>query len=112
MFIFPVIIILSVVFYVYYKVSILRTRDGLTQHYMNAKSRISLGIFLIAMAITQYVALQTKIALIICLIFLILGVMQAVHGFKAARHYRSEWKRLEEEGRFEQSRAETQVDND
>jgi len=96
MIIFPFIIILSVVFYVYYKVSILRTKDGLTQHYMNAKSRISLGVFLIAMAITQYVAYQTKTALFICLVFFILGIIQAVYGFNAARHYRNEWKRLNE----------------
>lgn len=107
MFIFPVIIILSVVFYIYYKVSILRTKDGLTQHYMNAKSRICLGVFLIAMAITQYVALQTKIALFICLVFFVLGILQAVYGFNAARHYRSEWKRLNEAEMLAESRAET-----
>ena|SRR5699024_2777964 len=96
MFVFPVIIILSVVFYIYYKVSILRSKDELTQHYMNAKSRVSLGVFLIAMALTQYIALQTTIALIICLIFFILGLMQFIYGFNAARHYRSEWRRLNE----------------
>jgi len=94
MFIFAILIVLSIVFYVYYKVSILRTKDGLTQRYLNAKSRMSLGVFLVSFGINQYLAYQVKFVLIISIIFFILGCMQIMYGFKSARHYRNEWKRL------------------
>lgn len=94
MFIFAILIVLSIVFYIYYKVSILRSKDGLTQRYLNAKSRISLGIFLVSFGINQYLAYQIKFVLIVSIIFFILGWIQIVYGFNAARHYRNEWKRL------------------
>jgi len=98
MFIIALFIILSVVFYIYYKVSILRTKDSLLQKYTNAKSRVCFGSFLIFFAINQYLAYQQKFVLIISLIFFVLGIMQAVDGYKEAKHYRNEWRRLYPEG--------------
>lgn len=94
MFILPVIIIISLVFYVYYKVSILRSKDGLTQAYFNAMSRICLGTFVSVFGINQYLFYETRLALFIGIVFLVLGIMQIVHGYKQAKFYRSEWKRL------------------
>src|SRR5690625_1859149 len=74
MIIFPIVIVISIVLYIYYKVSILRTKDGLTQLYFNAKSRICLGTFIIFFGINQYLYYQSKFALIISLVFLLLGV--------------------------------------
>ncbi len=94
MFIFAILIMISIVLYVYYKVAILKTKDKLSQKYINAKSRIFLGTFLIFFGINQYIAYQTKIVLFISIVFLILGSMQMIDGFKEAKHYRNEWKRL------------------
>ncbi|HLR53326.1 MAG TPA: YtpI family protein [Pseudogracilibacillus sp.] len=94
MFIVAILILLAAVFYIYYKVSILRTKDSLLQKYTNAKSRICLGSFLFFFAINQYLAYQQKFVLIISLIFFVLGIMQIVDGWKEAKHYRSEWRRL------------------
>ena len=80
MIIFPIVIVLSVVMYIYYKVAILKTKDGLTQKYFNAKSRICLGLFILAFGINQYVFYQTKISLFIGIIFIVLGIMQSVRG--------------------------------
>ncbi len=46
MVVFPIVIIISIVLYVYYKVMILRGSDPLIQEILNAKARISLGIFI------------------------------------------------------------------
>lgn len=94
MFIFPVLIVLSLVFYVYYKVAILKSKDNLTQAYFNAKSRICLGSFVFLFGINQYVFYQTQLSLFIGILFLILGGMQLSVGFKEVKHYRKEWKRL------------------
>ncbi|GIO27820.1 YtpI family protein [Ornithinibacillus bavariensis] len=94
MIIFPIVIVLSVVMYIYYKVAILKTKDRLTQAYFNAKSRICLGLFISFFGINQYVFYQTKISLFVGIIFIFLGILQLVRGFRETKHYRNEWKRL------------------
>lgn len=97
MFIFAAIIVISVVLYIYYKVAILKTKEILTQKYYNAMARIFLGTFLISFAINQYLAAQIKVVLLISIVFVILGVIQVVAGYRRAKHYRSEWRRLNPE---------------
>lgn len=94
MLIFAFLIVISIVMYIYYKVSILKTKDELTQKYMNAKARIFLGSFVFFFGINQYIAYQTKLILFISIVFFILGGMQMIDGYKEAKHYRNEWKRL------------------
>lgn len=94
LFIFPIIIVLSIVLYVYYKVAIIKTKDRLTQAYFNAKSRICLGSFVFFFGVNQYIFYLTRLSLFIGIIFLILGAMQMYVGFKQVKHYRNEWKRL------------------
>lgn len=94
MIIFPIVIVLSIVLYLYYKVAILKTKDGLTQRYFNAKSKICLGLFVVAFSINQYVFYQTQISLFIGLVLIILGSLQLIRGLKETKHYRNEWKRL------------------
>lgn len=94
MFIFSILIVLAIVFYIYYKVAIVKSTDPLTQAYFNAKSRVSLGVFISAFAINQYLLYQSKLTLIIGIVFLLLGYLQLVVGFKEARHYKKEYRRL------------------
>ncbi|MEN2765572.1 YtpI family protein [Ornithinibacillus xuwenensis] len=94
MIIFPIVIVLSIVLYLYYKVAILKTRDGLTQAYFNAKARICLGIFILSFGINQYIFYQTKVSLFIGMLFVILGILQLIRGVRETKHYRNEWKRL------------------
>lgn len=96
MLIFALIILISIVMFIYYKVMILRTKEPLIQVYFNSKARFFLGTFLIAFGINQYLAYQFTFVLIITIIFILLGGYQSYHGFKAARHYKSEQKRLSE----------------
>lgn len=94
MIIFPIIIIVSIVFYVYYKVAIVKTRDELNQLYFNARARICLGSFIFFFAINQYLFYKTQLSLLIGIVFLLLGGFYMVRGFKESLHYRREWKRL------------------
>lgn len=94
MLIFALIIVVSIVLYIYYKVAILRTKDELTQVYYNAKARFFLGSFIFSFGINQYIAYQTRFILFISIVFVLLGALQMVYGFRESRHYRNEWKRL------------------
>ncbi|WP_100012094.1 YtpI family protein [Lentibacillus sediminis] len=94
MVIFPIIIVVSAVLWVYYKVQILRERDGLVQAYFNARSRICLGSVVFFFAINQYLFYQTRLSLFIGIVFLLLGGMQLVRGFREVKHYKREWQRV------------------
>ncbi|TFJ93891.1 YtpI family protein [Lentibacillus salicampi] len=97
MIIFPMIIVLSLVLWVYYKVAIVKSDDRLTQAYFNAKSRICLGSFIFFFAINQYLFYQTRISLFIGIVFLIFGGTNLYVGMKETKHYRHEWRRLHAE---------------
>jgi len=94
MVIFPIVIVVSFVLYIYYKVAILKSNDELTQKYFNGKALFFLGTFMMAFAINQYIFYQTKISLFIGIIFAIFGLPLMYRGFMEAKHYRSEWRRL------------------
>lgn len=94
MLIFALGILISVVMYIYYKVAILRTKDSLTQVYYNSKARIFLGTFLIFFGINQYLAYPLLFVLLISIVFIILGLFQAIHGIRSTRHYKNEINRL------------------
>lgn len=94
MVIFPIVIVLSAVLYVYYKVAIVKSKDILTQKYFNGKSRVCLGLFLLAFGINQYFFYLTKLSLFFAIVFVLLGGLQTYRGYKESRHYRNEWRRL------------------
>ncbi|UJL45054.1 YtpI family protein [Virgibacillus sp. NKC19-16] len=94
MFIFPIIIVLSAVLYVYYKVAIVKSEDRLTQAYFNGKSRLCLGSLVFFFGINQYIFYQTRISLFIGIVFVLLGAFLLYDAFKEVKHYRKEWKRL------------------
>lgn len=94
MIIFPIIIMISIVLYIYYKVAILRTKDRLTQVYFNAKSRVCLGSFILFFGVNQYLFYESKLSLFVGIAFLILGSMQINRGIKEVKHYRKEGQRL------------------
>lgn len=94
MFLFPILIVLSAVFYIYYKVMILRTKEPLNQVYFNAKAKLCLGSLVFFFGINQYVFYQTRLSLFIGITFVLMGGALAVRGYKETKHYRNEWKRL------------------
>ncbi|MGP4041596.1 YtpI family protein [Gracilibacillus sp. D59] len=93
MVIFPIMIVLSFIMYIYYKVMIMRDHDPLTQEIKNAKARIALGIFISFFGVNQYLFYQTQIALYITLVFLFFGIVQGYGGIKRLIHYRGEYQK-------------------
>ncbi|WP_306977234.1 YtpI family protein [Alkalibacillus salilacus] len=98
MIILVTIFVVSIVFYLYFKVRILNHKNPLYMHYTNGKARIALGVFIASFGINAYGFYQTQFALFVCILFLILGGAQIVHGYKVFKHYRGEIIRLQEAG--------------
>ena len=94
MVIFPIIIVLSIVLYVYYKVAILKSNDGLTQAYFNAKSRTCLGSLVFFFGINQYLFYLTQFSLFVGIVLVFLGGYMLYDSFKQIKHYKNEWKRI------------------
>lgn len=94
MVILPIVIVISAVLYIYYKVAILKSKDEVTQLYFNARSRMCLGTFVVFFGITQYTYYQNTLTLFVSIIFIVLGIMQINLGFKESKHYRKEYRRL------------------
>ncbi|MFC0015640.1 MULTISPECIES: YtpI family protein [Allobacillus] len=92
--IFITLIVVSFVLYIYFKVKIISQKDPLTMRFTNAKARIALGVFIATFGANQYVYYQTQLALFVCLLFIVLGVIQIVYGYRLYKHYRSEIIRL------------------
>ncbi|GEL76863.1 YtpI family protein [Tenuibacillus multivorans] len=87
---FIVIIVVSFVLYIYFKVRILNVKDPLFMRFTNAKARIALGLFISTFGMNQYYFYQTKLALFVCIVFLALGIAQIIYGYKLYKHYREE----------------------
>ncbi|SET79583.1 YtpI-like protein [Salinibacillus kushneri] len=87
---FPIVIVLSLVLYIFFKVRILSVKDELTMRYTNAKARICLGILLFFFGINQYLFYETRLSLFIGIIFVFFGFIQAQYGFKLFKYFRKE----------------------
>ncbi|MDL4840674.1 YtpI family protein [Aquibacillus rhizosphaerae] len=92
MVIFPIVIVISLILYVYYKVAIIRSDDLLQQAFLNSKARIFLGTFISFFGINQYLFYQTRFSLYVTIVFVFLGAIQMYGGFKRVVHYRNELK--------------------
>ena len=92
--IFITLIVVSFILYIYFKVRIISQKDPLTMRFTNAKARIALGIFISTFGANQYVYYQTQLALFVCLLFVILGIIKIVYGYRLYKHYRGEIIRL------------------
>ncbi|MCD5323847.1 MULTISPECIES: YtpI family protein [Pontibacillus] len=93
MVIIPIIIVLSLAMYLFYKVQILRLgEDPLKQVYTNSKARMALGLFMLSISINVYLVYQTRLALYITILFIALGGAQLVYGYKTTRFYGKQLK--------------------
>ncbi|WP_102026790.1 YtpI family protein [Salirhabdus sp. Marseille-P4669] len=90
MIILPILIILTLVMYIFFKVKILSLKDPLLMHFTNAKARLALGFLIAVFGINQYLFYETTLSLIIGIVFVVIGIAQLQYGFKLYRHYRNE----------------------
>ncbi|GIN74722.1 membrane protein [Bacillus sp. J14TS2] len=81
------IIVLSLAFYVFYKIKYVRSRLPMEKKLLNGKSSMALGIFVAFFGINQLFLFQTILTYIIATLFIILGIASAWAGFKSYRYH-------------------------
>jgi uncharacterized membrane protein HdeD (DUF308 family) len=86
--IFVPVIVVSFVFYIFYKVKYVRSTKPAERQWLSAKSRIALGLFVGLFGLNQLFLFQTTITYIVAAIFIIIGAMSVWAGFKAYKHFR------------------------
>ncbi len=79
-------IVVSAVFYIFYKVNSLRTKSPLEKKWISTKGNIAIGVFLVSFGINQII-LTTPVALFVGSIFILLGAANVFFGYKAYKHY-------------------------
>jgi hypothetical protein len=87
--IFAGIIIASLVLYIYFKVAFFRSNSELDKYKHTAKSRMSLGIFILSFGLNQIFIWDTLLTKIVGGLFIVYGGFTALQGYKAYRHYDS-----------------------
>lgn len=81
------IIVLSLAFYVFYKIKYVRSRLPMEKKLLNGKSSMALGIFVAFFGINQLFLFQTILTYIIGTLFILLGIASAWAGFKSYRYH-------------------------
>jgi len=85
--IFVILIILSLSFYVFYKIKFFKTKKPMEKQWISSKSSISLGLFVFFFGLNQIFMLRSTVSIIVGIIFVIIGALSSWAGYKAYRHY-------------------------
>lgn len=85
--IFTIIIVISAVFFLYNKVRTWQTPESLLKRIYQSKATLALGTFIAAFGLNLLIGPRSYIDWTVGGIFLLLGIFNMFHGYKAYRHY-------------------------
>ena len=85
--IFVLLIVLSFVFYIFYKIKYVRSRRPAERKWLSAKSSIALGLFVALFGVNQLFLFQTTVTYIVGAIFIVIGSLSVWGGIKAYKFY-------------------------
>lgn len=85
--IFAVIIIISLMFYLFYKVKSIRSHLPMEKKWISGKSSIALGTFVSFFGINQLFLFQTTLTYIVAAVFILIGGISIVSGYKMYKFY-------------------------
>lgn len=88
MIIFPILIVVSLFLFVYFKVIQTRVKGPGERALYNAKSNLALGVFILAFGINSYITLQTTVAAVVALLFTAMGIVNLYFGFQRYKFYK------------------------
>ncbi|TYR82164.1 hypothetical protein FZC66_00770 [Priestia megaterium] len=85
--IFAILIVVSLVFYLYLKVKYVRSQKLIERQWISAKSSISLGSFVLFFGVNQWFIYGTTLSLVIGVIFFLIGLGSIIAGIRAYKYY-------------------------
>ncbi len=80
-------IVLSFVFYIFYKIKYVRSNRPAERKWLSAKSSIALGLFVAMFGLNQLFLFHTTVTYIVGAIFIIIGLVSVWGGIKAYKFY-------------------------
>ena len=87
MLVFPIFIILSLAFYVFYKIKSVRTHLPMEKKWISGKSSIALGAFVAFFGINQLFLFQSTVTYIVAAVFILMGSISLIGGYKMYKFY-------------------------
>lgn len=85
---FVILIVISFIFYLFFRIKGFRTKPPAEKRWVNTKANIAVGSFLTFFGINQiFVYPDSTITLIIGIVFILLGLANAILGYRAYRYY-------------------------
>lgn len=81
------IFVISVAFYLFYKIKYVRSNRPVEKKWLSAKSSIALGLFVLFFGINQLFLYHTTLTYIIGAIFIVMGGLSSFSGIKAYKYY-------------------------
>lgn len=85
--ILAVLIIISLMFYLFYKVKSIRSHLPMEKKWISGKSSISLGAFVAFFGINQLFLFPSTITYIVAAVFILIGAFSVVGGYKMYKFY-------------------------
>jgi Na+/H+ antiporter NhaD/arsenite permease-like protein len=80
-------IIVSFMFYLFYKTKYFRTQRPMEKRWLSGKSSIALGLFVALFGLNQFFLWDTAVSRIIGTVFLIYGALVAYNGVRQYKHF-------------------------
>ena len=80
-------IVITVVFYLYFKTKQFRTDLPIRKKWYANRAGIALGILLILFGINQIILYHTVLTYVVCAIMIVFGVFVCINYSKRVRHY-------------------------
>jgi len=85
--IFVIIIVVSIMFYLFYKIQFFRSNRPAEKKWISAKSNIALGLFIASFGMNRILISQSTVVYIIGAIFIALGAYNILGGIKAYKYF-------------------------
>ncbi|RHW40737.1 hypothetical protein D1B31_11130 [Neobacillus notoginsengisoli] len=82
-----IVIIISLAFYVFYKIKYVRSSRPAEKKWISAKSSIALGAFVFTFGINQLFLTHSPVTYLVAAVFILLGGINIWSGIKAYKFY-------------------------
>lgn len=85
--IFTILIVISVGFFIYFKIKQWRASSTLESKWQQTRGNIALGVFLISFSLNSLYFPRSKVEIIVGIVFGLLGIANVYFGYQAYKHY-------------------------
>lgn len=85
--VFATLIIISLAFYLFYKIKSIRSHLPLEKKWISGKSSIALGAFVAFFGINQLFLFQSTVTYIVAAVFILIGGFSIMGGYKMYKFY-------------------------